>query len=48
MVIAIYCRKSVYKDTSESITNQIEMCKDFIKLLFFFAQQAIHRQECIV
>lgn len=31
MVIAIYCRKSVYRDTSDSIKNQIDMCKDFIK-----------------
>ena len=31
MVIAIYCRKSVYRDTSDSIKNQFDMCKDFIK-----------------
>ena len=31
MVIAIYCRKSIYRDTSDSIKNQIDMCKDFIK-----------------
>lgn len=31
MVIAIYCRKSVYRDTSDSISNQIEMCRDFIE-----------------
>ncbi len=31
MVIAIYCRKSIYRDTSDSIRNQIDMCKDFIK-----------------
>jgi len=31
MVIAIYCRKSVYRDTSDSIGNQTGMCRDFIE-----------------
>ena len=31
MVIAIYCRKSVYRDTSDSIGNQINMCQEFIQ-----------------
>lgn len=30
MIIAIYCRKSVYRDTSDSIGNQVDMCRDFI------------------
>ena len=34
MVIAIYCRKSVYRDTSDSIKNQLDMCKDFIKCCY--------------
>ncbi len=31
MVIAIYCRKSIYRDTSDSIGNQIGMCQEFIQ-----------------
>ncbi|MEE0290470.1 MAG: recombinase family protein [Lachnospiraceae bacterium] len=31
MVIAIYARKSVYRDTSDSISNQVDMCRDFIE-----------------
>ena len=34
MVIAIYCRKSIYRDTSDSIGNQIEMCQEFIQRNF--------------
>lgn len=31
MAIAIYCRKSVYRDTSDSIGNQVNMCREFIE-----------------
>jgi len=31
-MIAIYCRKSIYSDTSDSVQNQEQMCKDFIRI----------------
>lgn len=34
MVIGIYPRKSVYRDNSESIQTQIQMCKDYAALVF--------------
>ena len=34
MNFAIYARKSVYSDKSDSVKNQISMCRDYIKLKY--------------
>ena len=34
MVIGIYPRKSVYRDNSESVSVQIQLCKDYAGILF--------------
>ncbi len=34
LVIGIYARKSVYRDTSESVSTQIKLCKEYSKVMF--------------
>ena len=34
LVIGIYARKSIYRDTSDSVTVQIDACKDYANLMF--------------
>lgn len=34
MVIAIYPRKSVYKDNSDSVQVQVQMCKDYANIIY--------------
>lgn len=44
-MIAIYSRKSKYTGKGESIANQIELCKQYIKLHFENAEYAIYEDE---
>lgn len=34
LVIGIYARKSVYRDTSESVATQIKLCKEYSRIMF--------------
>ncbi|MGI6266433.1 MAG: hypothetical protein ACOYJ9_05035 [Candidatus Metalachnospira sp.] len=34
MVFGIYCRKSVLTDKGESVENQLEMCREYIRNRF--------------
>ena len=34
MVIGIYPRKSVYRDNSDSVTVQVELCKEYAAIVF--------------
>lgn len=44
-MIAIYCRKSIYSDKSDSVKNQEQMCLDFIKLRFPNAETITYTDE---
>lgn len=44
-MIAIYCRKSVYSDKSDSVKNQEQMCLDFIKMRFPDAETITYTDE---
>lgn len=44
-MIAIYSRKSKYTGKGESIANQIELCKQYIKLHFGNTEYAIYEDE---
>lgn len=44
-MIAIYCRKSIYSDKSDSVKNQEQMCLDFIKLRFPDAETITYTDE---
>lgn len=44
-MIAIYCRKSIYSDKSDSVKNQEQMCLDFIRLRFPNAETVTYTDE---
>lgn len=44
-MIAIYCRKSIYSDKSDSVKNQEQMCLDFIKLRFPDSETVTYTDE---
>lgn len=45
MKVAIYCRKSVYSDKSDSVKNQEQLCRDFASLRFNDAEFFIYADE---
>lgn len=34
MVIGIYPRKSVYRDNSDSVSVQVDLCKEYAAIIF--------------
>lgn len=44
-MIAIYCRKSIYSDKSDSVKNQEQMCLDFIRLKYPDAETTTYTDE---
>lgn len=45
MKTAIYCRKSIYSDKSDSVKNQEQMCKDYVKMRFDNAEFFVYADE---
>ena len=45
MRFAIYARKSVYSDKSDSVDNQIRMCRDYIACRFDAAEISVYSDE---
>lgn len=45
MKFAIYARKSVYSDKSDSVDNQIRMCRDYIACRFDGAEISVYSDE---
>lgn len=45
MKTAIYCRKSIYSDKSDSVKNQEQMCMDFVNMRFNGAEFSVYTDE---